>query len=71
MRFGINKIKLTLLLMLVVCFTACAQSKQADVEQSRQFEKEAKDLRLKKDFRDALAKQLKAVELNLKNSNVS
>lgn len=68
MHFGINNLKLTLLLMIIVSLTACAQSQRAGIEQSRQLEKEAKELRLKKDFRGALAKQLKAVELNPKNS---
>lgn len=70
MRSGINKIRLTFLLVLIVALglTACAQNEQAELEQSRQFERKALELRLKKDFRGALREQLKAVELNPKDS---
>lgn len=56
------------LLIVALGLTACAQSERAKVEQSRQFEKEALELRLKKDFRGALREQLKAVELSPKDS---
>lgn len=62
--------KLTFLLMLIVALglTACAQSEKAKIEQSRQFEKQALELRLRKNFRGALAEQLKAVDLNPQDS---
>lgn len=70
MLSGIDNMKLTFLLMLIVALglTACAQSENAKLEQSLQFEKKALELRLKKDFRGALREQLKAVELNPKDS---
>lgn len=70
MHSGINKMKPTFLLILIIALglTACAQSENAKLEQSRQFEKKALELRLKKDFRGALREQLKAVELNPKNA---
>lgn len=66
MLFGTNKMRLTFLSMLIVVLglTDCTQSENAKLEQSRQFEKKALELRLKKDFRGALREQLKAVELN-------
>lgn len=66
MRFGVNRMKSSFLLLLFVAFvfTACSQSEQSKIEQSRRFEKQALELRLKKDFRGALREQSKAVELN-------
>lgn len=70
MLFGTNRVRLTFLTMLIVALglTTCAQSEKANLEQSRQLEKQALELRLKKDFRGALREQLKAVELNPKDS---
>ena len=75
MRFGSSNNLLlfvlqTMLVSIVLMLTnvACAQDEAARIKESRQHEAKALELRLKKDFRGALQEQLKAVELNPKDS---
>ena len=63
MLFGINKLKLTILLMLIVSLTACAQSDEARLKQSQQHQEKSNELRLQGNLEAAITEQLKAIEI--------
>lgn len=66
MHFGVNnKVKIIFFLLMLVGFgsVSCAQSEEAKSEQSRQHQRKSNELRLKGNLEEAIAEQLKAVEV--------